>query len=462
MIFEALACLLALWATWKLSGRSLGHGLAAALAVGFVYGIVRARFTGGAMHFLFDAALVGLYAGVFGRRWRSRDDGPVRPWVVVLTLWPVLMMCIPFQHPLVQLVGLRAAVFYLPCVLLGARAREEDLQVVARAVAVLDLVALLFGGLEFLLGVERFYPRSPVTQIIYMAQDVGAEGSLRIPGTFPTSHAYGGTMVSTLPLLFAGWQSASSHRERVLFIGAAVAAAVGVFLSATRQPALYLFALSAFLLVFLPLPPSRRLPILVGIALVAVVVVQSDRLQRFSTLTDPEVFAGRVRGSLNLGFLELLSEQPMGAGLGSAVGTSIPHFLQHLAAPQIGMENEWGRIALEQSLLGMLLWVGFVGLTIVRFPRGRRPWDLGRRLAWALTVMVWGTAFIGTGMLTSVPGTVLTLLFMGLLWRRRPAPASRALQQAQDPPRAAPIQPPARGAEDEPAQATRDQLPHRG
>lgn len=436
-----LACLLALAVCWRTAARSLGHGIGAVLSVGFFYGIFRANVPDGASHFVFDAATLGVYLGAFiTPRWRGTGDDRVRPWVLALCAWPALISLVPLQHPLVQFVGLRAAIFFLPFVLLGARAKDKDLDIIARWIAGLAILALVFGALEYVLGVPRFYPRNAATELIYRSADVGASGGLRIPATFPNAHAYGGTMVACMPLLVGGIQRLKGSRDRALLVGAVIAAAIGVFLCAARQPVVYLFGLGAFVAAGARLSRSlRALLILIALA-VGAVVMQSERLQRFSSLADTEKVERRLHGSANLNFVELVLDHPMGEGLGSAVGTSIPHFLLHLARPQIGMENEWGRIGLEQGLVGLGLWLAFVLSTALRWPRAPEPWRSGRRIMWMFVIMSWGTAFIGTGMLTSIPGTTMSLFFMGALWRtapvvRRPGPTGTRHRRAEAPAR---------------------------
>lgn len=431
-------CVLAFMAVWRASRRSTGHGLGALFAVGYAYGILRANFPDGFSHFLFDAAVAGLYVGNFTGPGARRSTGPnrVRVWAYALIAWPALLMLVPSQHFLVQLVGLRAAAWFLPCVLIGARCGGEELRQMARWLAGLNLVALLFGLAELVLGVERFYPYNAVTDLIYRSSDVGPQGDLRIPAVFPNAHAYGGTMVDSLPLLLGAWSQTTARREQTLYVAGAFAAVLGVFLCAARQPVVYLLVLGIVFLFSLPLTSRRRVTALLVIALVAGIVSTNERFQRSLLLTDTEKVAGRVQGSLNMSFVELLLEHPMGEGLASAAGTSIPFFMEGLAKPQIGMENEWGRIALEQSLLGLGLWVAFIGATLAQYPRAKTPWLVARRLIWTLVGMLWATAFIGTGMLTSIPSTTLLLVFMGVLWgplsvrARSPRPARGGAQPA--------------------------------
>jgi hypothetical protein len=172
---------------------------------------------------------------------------------------------------------------------------------------------------------------------------------------------------------------------------------------------------------------SRKLPLRLIVSLgalgsmVGYFVVGSERLQRFTTLSDTEFVRERVSWSVNLDLVDVLVAHPIGAGLGSASGTSIPYFLQHLAGAQIGLENEYARIALELSPVGLLIWVGFIMWTILRRrPPVSRHWALGAKIMRAFVLVSWATAFIGTGMLTAIPGTALLLLQMGILGRSRP------------------------------------------
>ena len=101
-------------------------------------------------------------------------------------------------------------------------------------------------------------------------------------------------------------------------------------------------------------------------------------------------------------------------GLGSAFGTSIPYFLADVAKPQVGMENEYARIAIEQGLVGVVLWMSFAGWFCLRNPLRFRRFggavDLGM---WSFCAFEWGTGFLSTGFLASVPSTLVLFLFMG-------------------------------------------------
>jgi hypothetical protein len=425
--------LLAIVVTFVAMRRSLGHGLGSLLCFGYLYGILRARFPDGFSHFIFDGAVAGLYlAFLMGKKRTMRfgHDGQVlRLWLKVLMVWPLgTLLLSPFfdsQHIFIQLVGLRVAIFLLPVMALGARLTEEELDSLGQWVLWLNLAAFSVALLELWLGLELFFPKSAVTTLLYLSNDVGEEHSLRIPSLFNNAHAYGGTMLLSLPLLVRRWQRVRSGR--VLTVLALVGSVLGLFICAARMPVVQLFAIGVLLLLVTRLS-MRLLAGMVAVALVVGgVVLYNPRLQRFLTLEDTEYIAERVSWSVNTSLVDVITSYPLGNGLGSAAGTSIPFFLMDLARPQHGLENEFARIAMEQGIIGLLLWVLFLGWLFTRLPPRRRGGSLvAERMMWATVLVAWGTGFIGTGLLSSIPATVFLLLWMGVVvGTRRPAPVAR-------------------------------------
>ena len=160
----------------------------------------------------------------------------------------------------------------------------------------------------------------------------------------------------------------------------------------------------------------------VTLAAVAVLIANTDeRLRRITTLEDTEFVSDRVRGSANTTFFQLVADYPLGAGMGSSFGTSIPFFLADRAPQAIGLENEYSRILVDQGLVGLGLWLAFL-VWLFRRPPARRlgvPWGLGVLLMFALCLTNWATAFIGSGTLSSIPGSVMLLVQMGILVQAR-------------------------------------------
>ncbi|MCP5842991.1 hypothetical protein NL296_27460, partial [Klebsiella pneumoniae] len=89
---------------------SLVAGLCVLMTVGYAYGIVRANVPETFSHFIFDAAVVGLYATQLGRKPNAeerRRQRALSAWVTFLVVWPLLLFFVPVQTYEVQLVGLR-------------------------------------------------------------------------------------------------------------------------------------------------------------------------------------------------------------------------------------------------------------------------------------------------------------------------------------------------------------------
>jgi hypothetical protein len=195
-------------------------------------------------------------------------------------------------------------------------------------------------------------------------------------------------------------------------------------MAAARTPVIIL----ALILIAIPASGGAKkhgsaflLALLLGVGWI---VSSEGRLQRFMTLGDVDFVGERVAGSVNDGFLELAVEYPMGNGLGGG-GTSIPYFLQGRVRPPIAyMENEYARIVLEQGVLGLCLWAGFIIWVFTRRTTRRGDaWFLGRRLLWVACAAFFMTGMIGTGLLTSIPGTALMLLSIGWVAVRQPRAA---------------------------------------
>ncbi len=414
-------CIAAAVGTFWAGRRSLGQGLVALLAAGYFYGILRANLPSTFSYFIFDVALIGLY---LSQSWVSNDTdskrvATVRLWTVILIAWPTLMVLMPFQPLLVTLVGLRGSIFFIPMLLLGAKIRDKDMVQLASGLAVLNLIALAFAGAEYFTSVMRFYPPGPTTAIIYMSGDV-AGGFFRIPAIFTSAHSYGGGMVASLPFLFGLWERAETRRARLLAILGISAALIGVLMSATRQNFVLGCALVVAALVTRRVNKKQFAIFGLLIAGVGFAATTNARFQRFKTLSDTEGVTGRIAGSVNRGFWEILLEYPMGNGLGGG-GTSIPYFLEGQVRHPIGMESEYARILSEQGVIGLLFWVSFIVWFFAHvgtaFSKG--PWAGTRRMAWCLAAFNMLSSVMGIGLLTSIPHTVILLMSAGWTTTRR-------------------------------------------
>jgi hypothetical protein len=192
-----------------------------------------------------------------------------------------------------------------------------------------------------------------------------------------------------------------------------LAAFIGVLLSATRLNFVCGAVVVLAMLVGREISAKRKtyiVAVLVGIALLA---GSNERMGRFKSLGDGKGVESRIGGSVNRSFFEIINEYPMGNGLGGG-GTSIPAFLMDRISRPVMMENEYGRIALEQGIPGLAIWVVFlVWFAVSSAVSGTSGWKAGRRTAWVCTLVYFLVAPIGIGLFTSVPGSLMLFLFIG-------------------------------------------------
>jgi hypothetical protein len=424
-------CIAAAIITYYAGRRSLVAGLLSVFGIGYAYGILRANVQSTAIYFLFDSAVIGLYAAQFSamkQQFMSQDGRHLKHWVLLLTLWPVILFFVPLQDPLIQVVGLRGNIFFLPMILLGARLTREKLYPLALGVAVLNIPALILAIAEYRLGIELFFPHNVLTELIYSSNDVGALGAYRIPSSFPNAHAYAGTMVMTLPLLLGAWVQRHPRRShQVLLMAGIISAVLGVFLSAVRTHFIVMIVVLAVFILSARVRPGLKLVftmLLIGIGLL---VAQQDRLQRFATLRDTHYVERRVHSSVNASFLDAIEQYPFGNGLGGG-GTSIPAFLQDRLHAPLLIESEYGRALLETGIIGLALWISFLLWFVTRRNHsGRRePWLVGRRIAWYACVCCFAQGLVGVGLLLSIPQSVM--LWMSVGWVAIPQNDQPALQ----------------------------------
>jgi hypothetical protein len=412
-------CVLAFVSIYIAGRRSLSAGVGLALTFGYMYGLLRANYPQPAAYFIFDCGLAGLYLAILTRQrtpLERRKMRQIAPWVMVMTAWPMALAVLPLQDSLIQLVGLRGQIFFLPFLLIGAMFDDRELRKLAFWLAALNLVAFAFAGGEYFLGIARFLPRNAATAIIYISKDVanGDDTAYRIPSTFVNPAGYGGVMVLSLPILIGAWARVQEHTwNRVLFAVSIAGAVLGVFMCASRSQAAILIVLAIVVSLSFRVRMTAYLAWAAIAALVGWLVVTSPRLQRFTTLQDTSYVQVRIRGSVNEGFLEQAANYPLGNGLGGG-GTSIPYFLQDRLVNPLVIENEYARIMTELGIPGLAIWMAFIFWVFTRAaPRRSDPWFIGRRLAYVATLMFLAMAVIGLGLLTWVPGTAMLMLLIG-------------------------------------------------
>jgi hypothetical protein len=417
-------CVVAFGACFIASRRSLVSGLVTLFAIGYAYGLVRANIPETFSHFIFDAGVVGLYFAQLSHRLTAIEKyrtERIKPWVELLIVWPLLVFFLPIQNWLIQVVGLRGSIFLLPFILLGARLDQSERDRLALWLAGLNVAAVIVGGIEYFRGIETFFPHNQMTELIYKSTvGVGESAAYRIPSSFANAHAYGGTMVATLPFLAGAlvqkrWRS---FQAILLTLGTG-AALLGVLMSAARIH----FIAAAVLTIVTTFSLRSRIGYAFGwmilIGAIAWTVSGEERLQRFLELRDTDTVTERISSSVNMRFFEIAAAYPFGNGLGGG-GTSIPYFLQDEIRNPVAMENEYARIMLEQGVVGLVFWGAFIIWIVSRRNDATGESSrLGRRLAKTTCLVFFIASAMGTGLLTSIPQTSLFLLLVGWVGARQ-------------------------------------------
>lgn len=417
-MITAAICVAAFAAAWRAGRRALWMGITAVLVVGYVYGIARAHMSDAFIHVLFDASVAGLYVACLWRAIEARNRHglyELKVWTLLLVAWPTILFFTTSGDTLIQMVGWRANAFILPCLLIGAQLDDEQLYRLGVALGVLNIGAAVVGALEFTFGLQLFFPHNEVTDIMYRSRLSDQQWwlGLRIPATFVNAHAYGGTMVMTLPFIFGAWVQRRTRAHGHLLTVALVASLLGVFMAGARTPMIALAGLVVLVTFSGYLRGGARLTWVAVMMVVAFIVSGDDRLQRFVSLQDSAFLAERLGGSINREFVDLMWTYPFGRGLAGG-GTSIPYFLQDRSAAYFVMENEFARIALEQGIPGFFMWVCFMVWVLVQAQhRANDGWQLARRLMLAVTFAYFLFALTGIGLLTSIPQSVVLLLGIG-------------------------------------------------
>jgi hypothetical protein len=409
--------LLALSSCYLAGRRSLTAGVSIVLTFGYLNGWIRANYLSIYTTLMFDGAVFGFYCGILPvlLKRSSRERPRLRKWFLCLLIWPTLLLAIPVHDPLIQLLGWRAEVWVLPMLLVGACLQPRDLYRLANSVAVLNLVALSAGVFLYFRGIEALYPRNSITELMFRSNDV-AGGHSRIPSTFLSAHAYGGAMLQSLPILLAGLQQSLVERgPQWLIIGGAAASVAGLLLCGAKLPMALLILASLVCWYRSGLSMRGLLATLAVFGVVLAIAATNPRLQRFFDLRDPDLLVGRLYASNNEGTWELLTNYPLGAGMGAGA-PSIPYFLIDRAPVVPLSENEFTRISMDLGWPGLGLWLAFLFWLLFTAERPAK-----RNLRWQQTVCygfvtaAWCSAFIGLGLLVAIPANVFLLLEMGLL-----------------------------------------------
>jgi hypothetical protein len=317
------------------------------------------------------------------------------------------------QPLVIQLVGLRPMLIFVPMLVVGSRVARDDLDYLAPRVAWLNIAVLAVGAYEFVFGVEQIIPHNMMTEIVYQSADVIAGGSAykRIPATFIHAHVYGFMMLTSIPFVAHGLES--ERRVRLICAGGIGAAILGIFMCGARMPVVFVTLSTAYVLASSRVRTSTWFAFLAAGAIGLAAAMTNERLQRFETLADTDMVELRIRSSIDLDFFDLCAQFPFGSGLGRGWGTAIPYFMSNQGIPQIGAENEFSRIVIDTGIPGLVLWIIFFGWAMVQKDQSESS-PIMKMFAWPLTTLVIIGANLGVGLFTAIPVSPLLMLLIGV------------------------------------------------
>jgi hypothetical protein len=274
-----------------------------------------------------------------GQRIPGDKPPPAQPWLIAAVAYLTLMLIHPTTNTVVAglaqimlYLSVMAPVFWLPSLMRGP-------QHLGRLLVIL----LMCSGVNCVVGIMQVYDPArwmpPEISRVVAAYKFGnstytykgSDGRLiiRPPGLFDTPGAVAGPgmIAGLLGLIFflapvAKWQ-------KVLALGFSFAGAIAIYLTQVRTSILILFGMLTVYLILLTIQREKAKAIAFGslVALLfsttlayAVLLGGSSISERFATLTADEpldVYYKAGRGSqLESGFTSLLTQYPLGAGLG--------------------------------------------------------------------------------------------------------------------------------------------------
>jgi hypothetical protein len=195
-----------------------------------------------------------------------------------------------------------------------------------------------------------------------------------------------------------------------------------------------------------------RISTLFGFALagaaIAYLVTSFERFQRFTTLGDSNMVRDRIAMSVNMSFFDILKSYPLGAGLASAWGTTIPSFLRNdpNIHRQLGIENEYGRIVVEEGIIGLVLWVSLFLSSLFGRQRLREASPVAAAYMHAIGIVMCLTGAMGAGLLYATPLAPMFFVIIGMrLANPVSARATRPLGRVREQTRGLPRRRPASG-----------------
>lgn len=338
----------------------------------------------------FVLAMVGLAPRLIGSGlWRKTIGEAWMPLVAVIAVALLLSIPSALSNPSVPILGLKLRFGYLPLVAVGAYLASDAarLRRTLTWLAALSSIVCVIGLLQVVLGPEFLAPtrETPGLRLLVIRESTAGQ-VIRPNGPFVDPGRFASMTVIALTLGLALVRVAIARRERLIGTVTSGLAIAAAFASGGRtQLVLALVILVVGMMFSSDRTLGRRRTVLtlgviaaVGASFFALRAAApeqtSSRLRYYGDTLSPTASTGEVRGRSNYYTREAIGGIRAGGLLGRGTGTAAIGRQYYTTGDASRGEGEsgWGAIARETGLVGLVIWVYWVGAWTRRAVLGAR------------------------------------------------------------------------------------------
>lgn len=351
--------------------------------------------------------------------------------VLLLAGYCVIQIVNPESPPVRSLLGLRTWLLYLGFYFVGLYGLRSTRQLerLYALLITLGFITAAYGVAQWRAGPQAFAAWSDYYGRYAQLAWTGESGTVfRAFSTFVAPGTFAGNMSLVMVLAFAVAASRMvAVRWRVLAAVSFAVMGVGIGVSGSRGPAVYLLLAGVLLVVIAPGGRAKLGAATKGAAMAAfALAVAASQVgliarERFGTIFEPESFFWKWFRPL-AGGVRIALEYPLGMGMGYTAG--VPQFLNDplfRELPTTNIDSGYGSAAAELGLPGLAL---FVFLAVSVGLSGVRAWrslPLGREKDLLLGPALWAAAYPIVSVIAqpqaSLPSSIYFWLLIGILMK---------------------------------------------
>lgn len=415
------------------------------LGVGFLIGPIKILYGGWGAYFIPDAiALLVVLRWAFGQGTAGK---PLFGGLAVSTPFCVLLGYLLFEivnpnAPLLRSAfGLRSWLLYTLMLFVGYAGYHGPRQVerLYRVLMVLGVATAVYGFYQWYAGPSAMavlggrYERYARVMGPDFRDYVEGGPVFRAVSTFMSPNMFGINLCFVMLTLFGPLMARDTPRARRVWYAVAIVVMGAVIpVTGSRAPVAYL--LGSFVIVLVLFRKYRVLRAVIPLTIVAVygarVLTQGLLVGRYASMWDPDTYLWKWLNPVLNGFTVAWSN-PIGVGLGYAAGQ--PNFVDDPSLRELGagtVDSGYGAVTTELGLGGLVIFTWFIVALAVAGYRSWRNLPAGRERELLLAPAIFATALPVWTLLASphatIPASIYTWLFMGMLLRAGDLAQSRA------------------------------------